>query len=225
MPANPREMHTATPIESVRQLIIAGWTGRDPAAVRKHIEELRAIGVPPPSTVPVFYEVSSALMTTSTSITVVGEKTSGEVEFVLINTRQGLLVTVGSDHTDRWLETVSVHHSKQICPKPVAAQSWSLESVEAHWDRLLLRAYSRRDDRRVLYQEGPVTNMLAPRELIARYAQLNGDLMVGSAMSCGTLPLKESIEYADRFEIQLEDPVTQRTLSHSYRVKALPVAA
>lgn len=123
------------------------------------------------------------------------------------------------------IETVSVHHSKQICPKPVAAESWSFESVEAHWDRLILRAYSHSGDHRWLYQEGPVTNMLAPRELIARYAQLNGELAVGTAMSCGTLPLKDAIEYADRFEIQLEDPVTQRTLSHSYHVKALPVAA
>lgn len=225
MSANPHEMHTATPIETVRQFVIAGWTGRNPTTVHKHIEELKAIGVPPPSTVPVFYEVSSSLMTTSIDITVVGAKTSGEVEFVLINTLQGLLVTVGSDHTDRWLETVSVHHSKQICPKPVAAESWSFESVEAHWDRLILRAYSHWGGHRRLYQEGPVTNMLAPRELIARYAQLNGDLAVGSAMSCGTLPLKDAIEYADRFEIQLEDPVTQRTLSHSYHVRALPVAA
>jgi len=225
MPANTHEMHTATPIEMVRQLVIAGWTGRDPATVHKHIEELKAIGVPPPSTVPVFYEVSSALMTTSTDITVVGAKTSGEVEFVLINTRQGLLVTVGSDHTDRWLETVSVHHSKQVCPKPVAAECWFFESVEAHWDQLILRAYSHLGDHRRLYQEGPVTNMLAPSDLIARYAQLNGELAVGAAMSCGTLPMKDGIEYAARFEIQLEDPMTQRTLSHSYHVKALPVAA
>jgi len=225
MPAKAHEMLTATPVDTVRQLVIAGWTGRNRAAVHEHIEELKAIGVAPPSTVPVFYEVSSSLMTTSTGITVVGDKTSGEVEFVLINTPQGLLVTVGSDHTDRWLETVSVHHSKQICSKPVAAECWFFTSVEAHWDRLFLRAYSHVGGHRKLYQEGPVTNMLAPRELIARYAQLNGDLAAGAAMSCGTLPLMGSIEYGTRFEIQLEDPVLQRTLSHSYAISALPVAA
>lgn len=39
----------------VTTLIVAGWTGRDEAALRHHIEELAAIGVPRPSSVPVFY--------------------------------------------------------------------------------------------------------------------------------------------------------------------------
>ena len=34
-------------------LIVAGWTGRDEASLRHHIEELAAIGVPRPSSVPV----------------------------------------------------------------------------------------------------------------------------------------------------------------------------
>lgn len=225
MSVNPLETLTPTPVATVRKFVIAGWTGRDPASVNKHIAELEAIGVPAPSTVPVFYEVAPTLMTTSTDITVVGEKTSGEVEFVLINTQQGLLVTVGSDHTDRWLETISVHHSKQICPKPVAAKSWSFESVESHWDQLILRAYSQQGDRRSLYQEGLVTGMLAPLDLLARYGQLNGNFGAGAAISCGTLPLRDSIEYGDHFEIELEDPVTQRTLSHTYHIKALPIAA
>jgi hypothetical protein len=38
-----------------KQLIVAGWTGRDEAIVNHHIEELAAIGVPRPSSVPVFY--------------------------------------------------------------------------------------------------------------------------------------------------------------------------
>ena len=33
-------------------LIVAGWTGRDEAALNHHIEELAAIGVPRPSSVP-----------------------------------------------------------------------------------------------------------------------------------------------------------------------------
>ena len=38
----------------VQRLIIAGWTGRDAAAVQHHIEELQALGVKPPATVPTF---------------------------------------------------------------------------------------------------------------------------------------------------------------------------
>ena len=38
----------------VDTLVIAGWTERDPAAVQAHIDELTALGVGPPATVPVF---------------------------------------------------------------------------------------------------------------------------------------------------------------------------
>ena len=33
-----------SPVE-IKQLVIAGWTGRDAAAVQKHIQELEALGV------------------------------------------------------------------------------------------------------------------------------------------------------------------------------------
>ena len=33
----------------IDELVIAGWTGRDVAALNHHIDELKAIGVPPPS--------------------------------------------------------------------------------------------------------------------------------------------------------------------------------
>ncbi len=40
---------------AIHTLVVAGWTGRDEAALQRHIEELAAIGVPRPSSVPVFY--------------------------------------------------------------------------------------------------------------------------------------------------------------------------
>jgi hypothetical protein len=44
-------------------LVIAGWAGRGQAAVDHHIKELAAIGVPRPSTVPIFYRVAAATLT------------------------------------------------------------------------------------------------------------------------------------------------------------------
>ena len=38
----------------VNQLVVAGWTGRDRAAVEKHIKELEVLGVKRPSTTPVY---------------------------------------------------------------------------------------------------------------------------------------------------------------------------
>ena len=37
----------------VKRLVVAGWTGRDQAAVRHHIEELAERGVKAPGTTPV----------------------------------------------------------------------------------------------------------------------------------------------------------------------------
>src|SRR6266478_2999900 len=64
--------------------IVAGWTGRDAAAVEKHIAELEALGVKRPATTPVFYRVSAARLTTATEIEAVGTNSGGEVEFVLL---------------------------------------------------------------------------------------------------------------------------------------------
>ena len=36
-------------VVEIDDLVIAGWTGRDVAALNHHIEELKAIGVQPPS--------------------------------------------------------------------------------------------------------------------------------------------------------------------------------
>jgi hypothetical protein len=53
---------------SVDALVIAGWTGRERAAVERHIEELAAIGVARPPCVPCFYRVGANLLTTGVSI-------------------------------------------------------------------------------------------------------------------------------------------------------------
>ena len=49
-------------------LVIAGWTGRDAAAMEAHIEELAALGVARPSASPLFYRVGASLLTSAASI-------------------------------------------------------------------------------------------------------------------------------------------------------------
>ena len=104
------------PAFSPTQLIIAGWTGRDEAALKKHIKELEEIGVKPPKTTPIFYRVSASLFCHADAIQVSGPDTSGEVEFVLIQGDE-LCVALGSDHTDRKAETMGVSLSKQLVAK------------------------------------------------------------------------------------------------------------
>jgi hypothetical protein len=209
---------------AIERLVIAGWTGRDRAAVDHHIAELAAIGVRPPRAVPCFYGVGANLLTTADALEVVGADSSGEVEFVLVSTADGLCVGVGSDHTDRKVEAYGVTVSKQMCPKPIGAELWRLADVEAHWDRLELRAHVVRGGSRTLYQEGPVSKMLAPADLIRRMPGAPGALPAGTAMFCGTLPVHGAIGGGERFEIELSDPVKRRRLQHAYAVRSLEIA-
>src|SRR3546814_230723 len=122
------------------KLIIAGWTGRDSAALEAHIEELEALGVARPKSVPIFYRVDTSLLTTAGTVQCVGREASGEVEAVLYKHDGEYFVGVGSDHTDRKLETVGITLSKQVCVKPVSQRVWRWRDVADHWDSLLFRS-------------------------------------------------------------------------------------
>ena len=62
----------------IKHLVIAGWTGRNVEALEKHIRELEALGVKRPKSTPIFYRVAASLLTTGSSIEVLGEHSSGE---------------------------------------------------------------------------------------------------------------------------------------------------
>ena len=209
---------------AIDKLIVAGWTGRDLDAVEQHIAELAAVGVRRPSTVPCFYRLGANLLTHAPAIDVAGCHSSGEVEVVLISLAEGLHVGVGSDHTDRRVEIYGVTVSKQMCPKPVSRELWAFRDIESHWDDLVLRSWVTRQGTRELYQEGPVTRMLAADDLIGRYLGRRGALPVGTAMYCGTLTVNGAIGGGERFEIELEDPRLKRTLHHAYAARCLEMA-
>lgn len=205
----------------VSHLVIAGWVGRDGAELQHHIDELGALGIAPPSSTPLFYAVAPELLTQVDHLRILGSHSSGEVEPLLVLTDTGMLVGVGSDHTDRHAEVWSVPHSKQLCAKPVASELWRFTDVEPHWDKLVLRSWisAKADGEWVLYQEGTVAGLRRPEEL----AQLAGGLRPGSAMLCGTLAAIGGIRPASRFRMELFDAVLGRSIRHEYRVTCLPV--
>jgi Protein of unknown function (DUF2848) len=207
---------------AIDQLVIAGWTGRDPVARDKHIAELEALGIARPATTPIYYRASARRLTQEDSIEACGTDSSGEVEFVLIGWQGRTFVGLGSDHTDRKVESYNVTVSKQMCDKPVASVLWELEDVAAHWDRLVLRSYAVTGGKRELYQEGTLDAMLPVAELLKRGFD-GGQLPDGCAMFGGTFAAKGGIRPADRFEFELEDPVLKRKMSHAYDVITLPV--
>ncbi|WP_025038739.1 DUF2848 domain-containing protein [Bradyrhizobium sp. DOA9] len=205
-------------------LIIAGWAGRDAAAIEHHIEELAALGIPRPSTTPLYYRVAAQTLTQASRLAVLGPDSSGEVEPVIVAMADGLWIGIGSDHTDRKAEASGIALSKQLCGKPVGSQLWSYASVEDHWDELVLRSWATIDGTRVLYQDSPVSSLRTPRDLIRRYAGA-GTLPAGTLMFCGTPGAIGGIRPGTRFEMELSDPVLDRKLTHAYDVDVLPVVS
>ena len=136
-----------------------------------------------------------------------------------------LWVTVASDHTDRKVESYGVAVAKQLCPKIIARTAWRFEEVEPHWDRLVLRSFIEEGGRKVLYQEGPLAQLRAPRDLIAGWRDGDTKLPSHAALFCGTLPMLGAIRPSPRFAMELDDPVLGRRISHAYQVQALPLVS
>lgn len=204
----------------VGRLVMAGWTGRDEAAVLAHIEELKELGVKPPASVPVFYPLSPDRLTLAGRIHVSGSGTSGEVEYFLLSHGGETWVGLGSDHTDRDLESVSITLSKQICDKPLAAALWRIEDVAPHWDRLRLSAWCDFGEGEVLYQQATLDAMREPAELIAKGFGAD-DLPDGAVMFGGAPSAIGGIRPAANFRMELADPVLGRSLTHAYTVDEL----
>jgi hypothetical protein len=152
----------ALDLRDITHLVVAGWTGRDQAALEAHIRELEALGIARPKSTPIFYRVAASLLTTADRIEVIGGDSSGEAEVIIYALGDAMWLGLGSDHTDRKAEAIGVTLSKQMCGKPVGARLWRMSDVAPHWDRLVLRSFVTRDGKRRLYQEGPVATMCPP---------------------------------------------------------------
>ena len=207
----------------VADLVIAGWTGRDPHKVQEHIEELAALGVAPPPSTPCFYRAGVETLTQAEAVDCLGADSSGEAEFVILVDEAGAWwVGVGSDHTDRKVESYSITVSKQMCPKPVSTLFWAFEEVAPHWDQLQLRSWVEEDGQVVPYQEGSVAAMRDPRDTAAQYERQFGPLTPGTLMLGGTLPAIGGIRPRQAFSMMLHDPVRSRSIEHRYTARWLP---
>ena len=207
----------------IDDVVIAGWTGRDPHKVQHHIEELALLGVAPPPTTPCFYRAGVETLTQAPQVDCLGSDSSGEVEFLIVTDAAGdWWVGLGSDHTDRKVESISITVSKQMCPKPIASALWSFAEVAPHWDQLELHAWVDDGAGLVPYQAGSVTAMRDPRDTVAAHeAQGLGRLGPNTLMFGGTLPAIGGIRPRPRFRMELRDPVLGRAITHDYTARWL----
>ena len=204
------------------RLVCGGWVGRDQEALRAHIDELVHLGVLAPKRIPIYLNLSSYLLTTDDEITVISDQTSGEIEYVLLCLGEEIWVTVGSDHSDRDIETKSIPAAKQMYAKCLAPECWPYPDVNKHWDRLILRCWVTKGTERSLYQEAPLSEILGPQEMLGKMPQGGLNKKEGMVLFSGTMATKGGLVFGDSYELEMEDPVLGRTIKHHYRIKILP---
>lgn len=208
----------------ISTVIVAGWAGRDLAATEHHIAELAAMGVPRPSAVPLYYRVASNQLSQEPEVQVVGDGSSGEAEVLVFSRHGETMISLVSDHTDRKLEAHSVALSKQLCAKPVGREAWLQSEVADHWDELMLRSWIQEGGKRVLYQEGALSSLRHPVQLIRGH--FGEDVIPEhAAMTCGTVGAIGGIRMSPSFEMELYDPRRERSLCHRYTLTILPEIA
>lgn len=207
-----------------RYIINAGYTGRDQAAVQAHVDELKEKGIPAPDKTPTYFVKFPDRLTQADAFEVLDETDhSGEAEFALFFDKGEIYVGVGSDHTDRKLEEITIPKAKQMYPNTVSKTLWKLSDVADHWDELILRSWIKVNGKKTLFQEAKLTAMLDAYDLIKRVKELLRDpeKTEGLVIYSGTVASLFSADYSPYFETELEDPVLGRKIGGAYEMTCL----
>jgi Protein of unknown function (DUF2848) len=212
---------TSVPV-TVTRLLNAGYAGREQQEVAAHVAELAELGVPAPAVTPALYPVAPYLAAQADTVPVQHGRTSGEAEWALVVAGpDDLLLTVACDHTDRALEVHGVAWSKNAGLDVLGAGAWLLADVEDHIDELRLRAWVTHDGgTEQLIQDAPVAALLPPRYWLDEIPHL---LVPGTVLLSGTIAMLPDVDqFADRWRVELADPVAGRTLDLAYGVQRMP---
>ncbi|MGI5949296.1 DUF2848 family protein [Peptoniphilus sp.] len=198
-----------------------GYAGRNIEKTKEHIDELeRDLGVKPPKFIPTIFECSKEIVTQDSDLKFVGERTSGECEYVILLAEDEIYITVGSDHTDRDLESVNIFKSKQVCLKPLAKEAWKYDEVKDHWDDIKLNSYTTVDGKEVLYQEGTLGDILPVEKILSELEKRIGDVK-NSVIFSGTVPTKDGFVFGDDFRAELIDEILNRKIEFKYYVNVI----
>lgn len=199
-----------------RRLVVAGFTGRDAGSVARHLDELAAAGVPCPQMTPTAYHLNPVLVSQTPVVVIGSPHTSGEVEPVLVVWGGRRLLTVGSDHTDREIESRAIDAAKAACPKVVGRSCIDLAVLpDGAWDRIELRSELENSQ---LYQLGTLADLLPLDDLLAQIED-GFRLAEGDVVFLGTVPTVDGLRFSSTFRASLAIPEGP-TLALDYRIVA-----
>ncbi|PWH05712.1 DUF2848 domain-containing protein [Brachybacterium endophyticum] len=206
----------------VAQLLNAGYAGRDQGEVRAHIEELAQLGILGPATTPAMYPVSPYLAQQTDTVTVQHSRTSGEAEWALLHDGERFFLTLACDHTDRALEVHGVAWSKNASPDVLAAEAWPLDEIREHLDEIRVRAWVTVGEERSMIQDAALGALMTPDAWIEKLRDLDL-LKPGTVLLSGTpIMLPDVDQFGRRWDLEMHDPVLDRTMSLGYDVEIMP---
>lgn len=203
------------------QLLAIGYAGRNIEKTMEHIRELEEqLGVPAPQKVPTIFQMSNQLLTQDHDLFFVGENTCGEVEYIIITQGENIYIGIGSDHTDRKLESLNVPKAKQVALKPIGHDIWDYADVKDHWDDIKIRSYQTIDGKEVLYQDGTLADIL-PVDFMMNELKNRIGSVKNSVIFSGTVPVADGFKYGENFRCEIEDEVLKRKLTLDYDIKVI----
>lgn len=205
-------------LADIDHLIITGFSGRDVASVKAHVDELAKQGIPAPDEVPCFYQVPPELLTTETEIRVASKESSGEVEPMLLFVDGERWITISSDHTARDLERQSIQVAKEACAKVLGQTAWRFNDIADQFDNLQLSSQVQVDGDWRDYQKAEAALMLPVDRILTLCRAAGHDTGDGLAILLGTVPLvTDGFVYGDAFRAQLTTPKGDR-LNLEYKI-------
>lgn len=201
-----------------RHLYIIGYAGRDEEKTLLHIKELeRDLNVAPPNQIPTIFECSRRILTSKSNLDIYGNQNSGEAEYVMILKQDKIYIGLGSDHTDRALESYDVGKSKEIMPKVLSKVFWDYDEIKEHFDEIRLVSYQKKSGENFIYQNGKLADILPPERIIKELKGRVGDVDECVIFS-GTVPLVDKFYYGNFFKALMVDEKLDRVISLEYNI-------